>query len=85
MSAPDPTYVRMFNSRREWTQKAVQRQVDSIAQDIEVLRRDLKKGGKVFASQGRALADAAVLLTERLAALEAFEEFAFLTTDPDAG
>jgi hypothetical protein len=84
MTAPDPTYVRMFNSRRDWNQKAARRQIDSIAQDVETLRRDLEKGGKVFASQARALADQAVLLTERLATLETLDEVAFITTDPDA-
>lgn len=84
MSAPDPGYVRMYNSRRAWNEKAAKRQVDGLAQDVETLRRDLEKGNKVFVSQARALADAAVLLTERLATLEAFDEVAFLTTDPDA-
>lgn len=84
MSAPDPSYVRMFNGRRDWTARAAKRQVETLAQDVEILRRNLEKGEKVFASRARALADAAVLLVERLSALETFDEVAFLATDPDA-
>lgn len=84
MAAPDPGYVRMYNSRREWTANAAKRQAKSLAQDLDSLRRDLDRGDKVFASQARVLADGATQLVERLAALEAFDEVSYLTTDPDA-
>lgn len=85
MSAPDPAYVRMYHATVKRHRERAIRHLESLAGDIDVLRRRLEGGGEEFGSDARHLAEAAMLILEDLAAVEALREVEALTIDPDAG
>jgi hypothetical protein len=86
MTAPDPTYARMYHALLVGRHAAIaSRRIEELTEGAQILANRLaKKPDGLYAHDAEQLVEVAVELTRALAAVEAVREVEFLNIDPDA-